>query len=72
MNKDELNFLRDRLAFWTGISCLIDRKIIRNCPNIEKEFFRTKEYFKFKTLKADEVEAAKYIKELMKISLKKA
>lgn len=44
-NDDAFRFLRDRTAYWLGVKCLQDRKVLRITDPIKKEFMKMKTYF---------------------------
>ena len=46
MGYEDLRFLRDRTAYWLGIKCLQDRKLLKITQPIKEEFMKTKEYFR--------------------------
>lgn len=42
---DDFRFLRDRTAYWLGVKCLQDRKLIVATKTIKDELMKVKEYF---------------------------
>lgn len=42
---DDFRFLRDRTAYWLGVKCLQDRKLITITKTIKDELLKVKGYF---------------------------